>query len=239
MVPESVVVSRRIKTSPSVADADRDGRARRALATRQRIIDSMAALIREGIVAPTCEQVAAGAGISPRSVFLHFDDLQTLFEEVYGTLTEAVMHRRAVIPATVPLETRLRMYASVRGQIGEHFGNFSRTAMVMFHHSPRIQEMIALARRTMRETVTTYFGAELAGLAEEDAQRLTESIVATTTWETWSILRRDFDYPVEAAEEAFAATVRGLLLVAGISAPTHIPDGGPPGTTRPPLTQVT
>jgi len=116
----------------------------------------------------------------------------------------------------------------VRGQIAEHFGNFSRTAMVMFHYSPRIQDMIAITRRTMRETVTTFFGGELAGLAEEDARRLGESIVATTTWETWFILRHDFGYSVEAAEQAFATTVRGLLLVAGVSAATHDPGGGPP-----------
>src|SRR5688572_31578433 len=56
-----------------------DGRALRAIRTRQRIIATMATLLREGIPAPTVTQIGARAGISTRSVYMHFGDTTELF----------------------------------------------------------------------------------------------------------------------------------------------------------------
>ena len=206
----------KIKTSPTLLanpNAFIDGRARRALATRQRLIDAMAALVLEGVF-PTGDMVSSRAGVTTRSMFLHFDDMASLFEEVYARMTAQVVTRRVAVPAGACFEDRLRLFVVMRGQFAEHFSNFSRTATVMFYDSPRIQEMLAANRRTIRDAVAEFFGPELAGLAPDVARTFAETLIAATTWESWSMLRKAFGHSVEAAEASFEKVVRGLLMVA-------------------------
>jgi len=210
----------KIKTSPALLDDPKayiDGRARRALETRQRLIDAMAGLVLEGVF-PTGDMVSSRAGVTTRAMFLHFDDMASLFEEVYARMTAQVVTRRVRVPASATFEERLRLFVVMRGQFAEHFSNFSRTAAVMFHDSPRIQEMLAANRRTIRDAVFEFFGPELAGLGRGQAQILADTLIAATTWESWCILRKSFGHPIERAEAGFETVVRGLLTVAAAPA---------------------
>ena len=63
-------------------DESADGRHSRSIATRKRIVAGFIELIAEGSVSPTAEQVAQRAGIGLRTVFRHFDDMETLYREV-------------------------------------------------------------------------------------------------------------------------------------------------------------
>ncbi|MFM8818949.1 MAG: TetR/AcrR family transcriptional regulator, partial [Phenylobacterium sp.] len=55
-----------------------DGRRRRGLDSRDRIIAAMLDLAREGEVAPGAERVAARAEVGLRTVFRHFRDMDSL-----------------------------------------------------------------------------------------------------------------------------------------------------------------
>jgi AcrR family transcriptional regulator len=93
----------------AAADAKPDGRVLRSERSRQLIMDSMAGLIREGNLVPTAQQVAERAEVGIRTVFRHFNDMESLFEsmdeaivETYrdkfrggdrdGTLEERILH---------------------------------------------------------------------------------------------------------------------------------------------------
>lgn len=206
----------KIKTSPAILNdpnAFIDGRARRALATRQRLLDAMAALILAGRF-PTGDMVARQAGVTTRTMFLHFDDMASLFEEVYGLITAQVVARQPGVDEGTSFEQRLHRYVVMRGQLAEHFGHFSRIAAVMFHHVPRIQALLAANRRTLRDTTRAFFAPEFAGLGRDEALAMAGMLVAATTWESWIILRETFCHSIEGAERAFENVVRGLLTVA-------------------------
>ena len=68
-----------------------DGRRTRGQANKRSIVTALIALIREGVVAPTAEQVAARAGVGLRSVFRHFDDMETLYREIASELDQLVL----------------------------------------------------------------------------------------------------------------------------------------------------
>lgn len=64
----------------SVTDAATvDGRRARSDRSRQAIIDAGLALIDEGILVPTAQQISERAGVGIRSFFRHFADMETLF----------------------------------------------------------------------------------------------------------------------------------------------------------------
>ena len=59
-----------------------DGRLHRSMATRRKIVTALETLIRAGTLSPTAEQVAVQAQVGLRTVFRHFDDMETLYREI-------------------------------------------------------------------------------------------------------------------------------------------------------------
>lgn len=86
-----------------------DGRRARSERSKQAIIDASLALMEEGNLIPTAQQISDKAGVGIRSFFRHFEDMETLFatideqnrdawEALYlggdrdGTLDERILH---------------------------------------------------------------------------------------------------------------------------------------------------
>lgn len=70
-----------------------DGRRLRSERSRQAIIDASLALIAEGVLVPTAQQISERAGVGIRSFFRHFSDMESLFataEEQNRESTEAL-----------------------------------------------------------------------------------------------------------------------------------------------------
>ena len=59
-----------------------DGRVARSHRTRAAIVDALISLLEEGNVQPTVEEIAARAGVAPRTVFQHYADREALFAAV-------------------------------------------------------------------------------------------------------------------------------------------------------------
>lgn len=63
----------------SEQDKELDGRRARTERSRQAIIDAMLALIEEGNLQPSAQQVSERANVGIRSVFRHFSEMEQLF----------------------------------------------------------------------------------------------------------------------------------------------------------------
>src|SRR3546814_20284962 len=75
--------------------------------TREAIVDATISLIDEGDLRPTAPRVAERAGVSVRSVFQHFDDLESLHPAVAERLVERVAVLVVPIDPAGPLDDRL------------------------------------------------------------------------------------------------------------------------------------
>ena len=71
-----------------------DGRVARSQRTRLAVVDALLDLIEDGDLRPTGPRIAARAGVSLRSIFQHFPDLEALFaaaaSHYYEQLVELV-----------------------------------------------------------------------------------------------------------------------------------------------------
>ncbi|MBV5268573.1 MAG: TetR/AcrR family transcriptional regulator, partial [Burkholderiaceae bacterium] len=72
----------RSELSESEALATSDGRFNRSVVTRKKIVSALTSLVYEGYLSPTAEQVAQRADVGLRTVFRHFDDLNSLYSEI-------------------------------------------------------------------------------------------------------------------------------------------------------------
>src|ERR1700723_3771814 len=59
-----------------------DGRIVRGHNNRRRIVAAMLELVRAGAISPSAEDVAERAGVGLRTVFRHFDDMDSLYREM-------------------------------------------------------------------------------------------------------------------------------------------------------------
>ena len=66
----------------STRSGNPDGRVLRGERNRQQILDALLALVEEGNLVPTSQQVSDRAGVGLRSVFRHFSDMETLAMEM-------------------------------------------------------------------------------------------------------------------------------------------------------------
>jgi AcrR family transcriptional regulator len=87
-----------------------DGRRQRSERSRAQIIDAMFSLIREGDMSPSAARVAERAEVGLRTVFRHFEDMDSLFAQMSERMSAGIMPK-----ILAPLEAR-----DWRGRLMEH-----------------------------------------------------------------------------------------------------------------------
>src|SRR5947207_14168050 len=110
-----------------------DGRTARAVRTREAIVDASIALVDEGDVRPTALRVAERAGVSVRSVFQHFEDLEGLYAAIANRLVERLSLVRVVVDPGLPLRERISEMAHGRARLLEVLTPIRRASAV---HAP-------------------------------------------------------------------------------------------------------
>lgn len=115
-----------------------DGRRRRSEVSRDRIVAAMLALVEEGAITPSAEDVAARARVGLRSVFRHFTDMDNLYAEMTVRLSQG--YTAALAPFESP-DWRGRLDEAIdrRLTIYERLLPFKRAADAHRHESAAIQ----------------------------------------------------------------------------------------------------
>src|SRR3989442_631472 len=103
----------------AAADPGVDGRTARAHRTRRAVVDALLALIEEGDVRPTAPRIAERAGVSLRSIFQHYTDLETLFAELTNRQLERLGEVARRLPRDGPFEERLDAFVTQRAKVLE------------------------------------------------------------------------------------------------------------------------
>jgi TetR/AcrR family transcriptional regulator of autoinduction and epiphytic fitness len=187
-----------------------DGRIARGERTREAILDAHSALLREGVLKPTGKLIAERAGISVRTLWLNFNDLETLLAASVAYWLEADAALRQPVDPEQPLERRIDDYLEQRVVRLEHIAPAARSAALGEPFSPALRasrrEHIARVRRDIDEA----FGAELDA-AGPRADQLRDALFTASSWPSWATLRDDLELDREAATGVMRAMVATLV----------------------------
>jgi AcrR family transcriptional regulator len=192
-----------------------DGRALRAIRTRQRIIATMATLLREGNAAPTITQIGARAGISTRSVFMHFGDTTELFMAMISAAFNEARTQMPPVPEA-PFEERLAFFIDTRISSLERFGAMWRMAGTNYAADRDVQQQFAVIRTTIRARVQAVFSPELTPIGQR-AELLIDMLLAATSLDVWTSLRAAHRERPADARAAMRTIARGVFLAAAAS----------------------
>jgi AcrR family transcriptional regulator len=189
-----------------------DGRSARSQRTRTAVVDALLGLIREGDLRPTAREIAERAGVSLRSVYVHFDDLEDLFLAAAQRHVEQISGMLVEVPATGSLRSRADALVRMRSRIWEEVGNVLKAAALQEPFSPTLARWLAAGRVVSMRDLERVFATEFNRLpADERARRLAiiGSLVSATSWDE---LRRGSQLGLGDARKA---TTDGIIAVLG------------------------
>jgi AcrR family transcriptional regulator len=158
-----------------------DGRVLRGARNRQAVVDAFLALVQEGDLRPTAPRVAARAGVSLRSVFHHFDDMESLVAGAAAAHEQQYAPTLRTLATDGPLHDRIDAFVEQRAAIAERVLPVYRSALLAEHSSPLVAGRIAASANASRTEMTRVFARELRARARARV----EVLDALTSLDTW------------------------------------------------------
>jgi len=193
-------------TKPTAPKRSADGRRRRGEDNRARIVAAMLEIIHAGEIAPGAEQVAQRADVGLRTVFRHFQDMDSLYREMSVVIGKE-LHAAADTPFQAQ-DWRGRVVELIgrRSWAFEKVGPFLRASSVFRYRSKFLDADNADFATALRAILKRQLPPEVAR-----DQLKVEALDLLLSFETWSRLRREQGLTPKRAREVLEATVRRLL----------------------------
>jgi len=176
---------------PEVAD----GRRRRGMDNRARIVAAMMEMVRADEVAPSAERVAARADVGLRTVFRHFQDMDSLYREM-SLVIEGELRAIMAQPLQAPIgPERLAELIARRARCFEAIAPFRRAAEAYRHRSKFLGSDYTRLVRELRVILER----ELPPQIVSDPMKL-EALDLLLSFEAWARLRREQGLSIERAQ---------------------------------------
>lgn len=194
------------ETRKAGASTPVDGRRERSRSSRRRIVEAMLQLVEQGDLAPSAARVAELAGVGQRSVFRHFDDMDSLYREMSAVIERRVMPIVAAPYAGADWRAHVHDLIARRARVFEAMLPYRLAAAFKGSQSPFLREEHARVLTMERELLLWL----LPDAVKADAVGV-EALVVALSFQTWGSLRNDQRLPVAEATRVVAHTA-GLIL---------------------------
>lgn len=189
-----------------------DGRRIRRDRNRNAVIDAMISLYDEGNFAPSADDISDRAGLSARSLFRYFDDIDDLcraaithqFQRVRPTLSmsagpdDALSMRIAAV-----VDQRLRMFDAI--------GSVGHVSRLRAPFQPLVAAELLQARSFLRHQLQRCFAAELATMPDAMSTSMLAIADVVCSFEAYQLLRQDQQLSRARASDALALALSRLF----------------------------
>lgn len=165
------------------------------------MVDALLDLLTDGVIRPTAQQVADRSGVSLRSIFRIFDDVETLHAAAASRQLERSRHLFIDVPAVGSLSDRVRSMTEINARLYESVAPVRRVALRAAPESRPLQEQLRRVRSWLRGEIERVFASELVS---DPGARTAAAVETVMSFEAWDQLRTGQDLSVDDA----AATVQ-------------------------------
>ena len=183
-----------------------DGRRRRSIDSRARIVAAMLDLVREGQVAPGAEEVAARAEVGLRTVFRHFKDMDSLYRELATAVERELIQIVAKPFKAETWQGKVLELVERRTPVYERIMPFRRASDTHRHTSPFIQTRHGVLAGQAREILIRILPPEVV----KDTLTF-ESLDLLLSFEAWARLRSEQGLSQKRARDVLTAAVERVL----------------------------
>ena len=192
-----------------------DGRAARSHRTRRAIINAMRALHAEGDLRPTAPRIAERAGVSLRTVWQQFTDMEALLVESVRRDSEILRSLVRKIEPDQPLGARVDTFVSQRARVLEEMTPTWRAARISQPASAELRSDHRKKVAAGRAELELVFAPEFEKLQGKQRDQLVEALHAISIWSFWESLRTDLGLSPLRARELLRNTFAAIFTQAG------------------------
>jgi AcrR family transcriptional regulator len=188
------------------APEELDGRRRRGNTSRARIVQAMMQLIRDGHVSPGAARVAELAGVSLRTVFRHFEEMDSIYREISESMQARVLPPffRPYTGDTWP--DRLAELVSRRIELYETILPFKIAADLRRHQSEYLAADYAQHLYLEKMSLEAVLPPGLVG-----DKTFIAALRAATCFQVWRVYRHDQRLTIRDARAAMERSINALL----------------------------
>jgi len=190
----------------SSSDAPIDGRKARGEMNRRKLVAAMIALVKENSVAPTAEQVSARAAVSLRTVFRHFDNMESLYREISVEVIKLATPEMVKPFKATDWRERLDELIERRTKLFEIILPFRIATEALWQSSPILQ-----SNHEMLEQLQSSLLRQLLPEALQQNIVLFASLSMVLSISSWQQLRMEQKLDMATARRVMTSLVHGLV----------------------------
>ena len=196
----------------SIPSSAVDGRSLRRERNRQDIVDALLGLIENGETEISAALIASKAGLSERSIFRYFDDVNDLYRSVCDLAFSKEIEYALIDDAGVgSLDTKIENFVNQRVRIYTMNEKIAPAARSFAFKNPIIKNQLVVGRKLLRTQIIKHFAEELSVFDKQQQQAAVAIIDSLTTFEYYDIMRSDQKMSVQAIKSVLAESIRKAL----------------------------
>lgn len=174
----------------------------------------MIALIQEGNLQPSAIQIADRAGVSHRSIFRYFDDLDDLMRtSIEHAFADAASVGRIEHYGMGTLDERIAAFVTSRLALYRHVDGAMQVSRMKAPVIPLIDESIGRIARASRKQISRQFAPEVGTRSPQDAELLTDAILVASSYDAFTIHLRLLNSSPDRTRAAMTYSLSALLRI--------------------------
>lgn len=179
-------------SSTTEVGAVEDGRRARRERNREAVVDALLGLFGDGHFAPSAEEIAERAGLSPRSLFRYFDDVDDLTRTAIARQLERVVPLVDIdVAPDAPTDVKVAALVEQRLRLFDAIGSVGQVSRLRAPFQPLIATQLSQTRSFLRRQVKQLLATELDRLGPRRSASTLAAIDALCSFETYRLLRDD------------------------------------------------
>ena len=166
-----------------------DGRLLRRQRNRDAVVESLLDLYAEGNLRPSTEEIATRSGLSPRSLFRYFDDVEDLTRTAMNRQLERALPLLPIDAAPeAALTVKVRALVDQRFRLFDLFGPAATISRLRSPFQPVLANQLTLHRKYLRSQVRKLFAPELAAMGEPVGFEMLAAADIMASFESYQLL---------------------------------------------------
>lgn len=189
-----------------------DGRHERRRQNVDAVIDALYRLWCAGELRPSAKQIAAESGVSLRSVFRYFDDLDSLVSTaIERHMGDTDRHFRP-LPAGGTLGERVQVLARQRVAYQSDVDSLTQAIRLRAPFHPQLAAVLVVRADQLRDQLAALFAPELASFSRAERTDRLAALETATGYDAVRFLRHNRGFDAERSVRCLADSARRLLV---------------------------
>lgn len=189
-----------------------DGRNLRRERNRETIVTALLHLYDEGHIDVSAAEIAKRAGLSERSLFRYFDDVDDLYRAACDAQFDRISRVADISDlGRGSLASKVEHFVDQRIRLFKNVGNIGRVARAHSHRVPQIQKQLNRGRKILRNQMLRHFRDDLADMERPARLAAISGIDVLSSFESYELMRHDQGLSDAAIRSALAIALTKFL----------------------------